>query len=199
MTSTVSTVGRTVRTAALTPVAAARRATAGPVLIRLIAVVAAVAAAAFAAPSDLLLGPRLPSFVIVGGLCAIGVGLFPRARWVGVYLLGVVGLWLVSTIAYAVPAGLVRIGGLAACLYLTHAAASFAAVLPYDTLVPGRVLRRWAGRVGTVLVAGVGLAVGGMALVDLFSEVSSAVGTIVGSLIAAALAGLLAWHVRKRS
>jgi hypothetical protein len=196
---TVSTMGRAVRTAALTPVAAARRANAGPVLIRLIAGVAAVAAAVLAAPTDLLLGQQLPSFVFVGGLCAAGVGLFPRSRWVGMYLLAVVGLWLVSSIAYGIPASVARIGALAACLYLTHAAASLAAVLPYDALVPGRVLRRWAGRVATVLVVGVGVAVGGMALVGQLIQVSSVIGTIVGSLIAAALAGLLAWHLRRRA
>jgi hypothetical protein len=196
---TVSTVGRAVKTAALSPVAAARRATAGPVLVRLVAVAAAVAAAGLAAPTELLLGSQLLSFVIVGGVSAAAVGLFPRTRWVGVYLLAVVGVWLLSSIAYAAPASLVRIGGLAACIYLTHAAASLAAVLPYDALVPSRVLRRWAGRVATVLLVGVGIAVGGMALVGLLSQISSVIGTIVGSLAAAALAGLLAWHLRKRA
>jgi hypothetical protein len=195
---TVSTVGRAVKSAALSPIATARRATAGPILVRLVAVAAAVAGAGLASPSDLLLSSQLPAFVIVGGFAAAAVGLFPRTRWVGVYLLAVVGLWLLTSIGYGVAANPLRIGGLAACLYLTHAAASFAAVLPFDALVPNRVLWRWAGRVGTVVFVGVGIAAGGVALVGLLTGFSTVAGTILGSLVAAALAGIMAWQLRRR-
>ena len=193
-----STVVNAVRTAVVTPLEMAGRASAGPVLVRLIAVVAAVGSAVLAAPPDLL-GSQLPSFAIVAGFAAILVGLLPRTRWVGTFLLGVVGLWLVATIAYGVGTDLVRVGGLAACLYLTHSAAAVAAVLPYDAMVPGRVLRRWAGRVATVLVAGLGVGVGGMALVGLLTQIPSAVGPIVGSVVAAMLVGVTAWQLRRRS
>jgi hypothetical protein len=192
-----STVVNAVRTAVVTPLEMAGRASAGPVLVRLIAVVAAVGAAMLAAPPALL-GAQLPSFVIVAGTAAVLVGLFPRTRWVGTFLLGVVGLWLVATIGYGVGTDLARVGGLAACLYLTHSAASIAAVLPYDAVVPGRVLRRWAGRVATVLVAGLGVGVGGMALVGLLTQIPSAVGPIVGSVVAAMLVGVTAWQLRRR-
>jgi hypothetical protein len=193
----LSTVGEVVRTAVMTPVMAARRASAGPVLVRLIAVLAGIGAATLAAPIELLTG-RLPAFVLVVGASTVAVGLAPRSRWVGTFLLGVVALWLITTIAYETDGSLLRIAGLAACIYLTHAAAALAAVLPYDAVVPGRVLRRWAGRVATVLVAGVGVAVGGVAAIRILPSVPSEVGPIVGSIVAAAIAGVLVWQVRQR-
>ena len=196
--TTPSTVANAVRTAVVTPVEMAGRASAGPVLIRLIAILAAVGAAVIAAP-PVLLGPRLPAFAIVAGVASGLVGFIPRTRWVGSYLLGVVVLWLVATIGYGVGTDLARVGGLATCLYVTHSAASVAAVLPYDAVVPGRVLRRWAGRVATVLVVGVGVGVGGMALVGLLTEIPSVVGPIVGSVVAAVLVGVTAWQLRRRS
>jgi hypothetical protein len=196
--TTPSTVANAVRTAVVTPVEMARRASAGPVLVRLIAILAAVGAAVVAAP-PVLLEAQLPAFAIVAGAAGSMVGFVPRSRWVGTFLLGVVGLWLVATIGYGVAADLARVGGLAACLYLTHSAASVAAVLPYDAVVPGRVLRRWAGRVATVLVAGLGVGVGGMALVGLLTQIPSVVGPIVGSVVAAVLVGVTAWQLRRRS
>ena len=193
-----SIVVRTVRLAVTTPVEVARRASAGPVLIRLIAILAAVAASVLAAPPDLL-GGRLPAFAIVAGSASVAVGLVPRTRWVGLFLLGVVGLWLAATIGYGVAADLWRVAALASCLYLTHSAAAIASVLPYDAVVPGRVLRRWAGRVITVLVGGLGVGVGGMALVRLLTQIPSVVGPIVGSVVAAVLAGVTVWQLRRRS
>jgi uncharacterized protein (DUF697 family) len=61
------------------------------------------------------------------------------------------------------------------------------------------VLRRWAGRVATVLVAGLGVGIGGMALVRLLTQIPSAVGPIVGSVVAAVLVGVTAWQLRRRS
>jgi hypothetical protein len=178
------------------PVAAARRASAGPTLVRLIAGLAGFGAAAVAAPPQLL-EQGLVAFVIVAGLAAAAVAFVPRTRFVGTFLLGVVGLWLVATLAFDVEPSLARIGALAACLYLTHAAAALAAVLPYDALVPSRVLRYWAGRVATVLVAGVAIAVGGVAMVRLLTQVQSVVGPIVGSVVAAILAGVLIWQLKR--
>jgi len=193
-----STVVNALRVAATAPVVVARRATGGPVLLRLIAVAAAVGAAATAAPLDQLV-PRLPLFVFLVGTGAAAIGLFPRTWWVGFYLFLVVGLWMITTVGLGLPAELVRIGGLSACVYLTHSAAALAAAVPYDAMIPGRVLRRWAGRSVTVLVAGIGVGVGGVALIRLIVEVPSVVGPIVGSVVAAALAGLLVWHLRRRA
>jgi hypothetical protein len=195
--TTPSTVGNAARAAVMMPMTVARRASAGPVLVRLIAILAGAGAAVLAAPPALF-GAQLPAFAVVAGTACGAVGLFPRTRWVGTFLLGVIGLWLVATIGYGVGVDLVRVGGLAACLYLTHAASALAAVLPYDALVPGPVLRRWAGRVATVLVVGVGVGVGGMALVRLLTEIPSSVGPIVGSVVAALLAGVTAWQLRRR-
>jgi len=192
-----STVVGTVRAAVAMSMSSLRRASAGPMLVRLIAVLAAIGSAALAAPPDLI-GSRLPVFAAMAGSAGAAVGLFPRSRWVGTFLLAVVGLWLIATIAYGVDASLIRVGALAATVYVTHAAAALAAVLPYDAVVPGRVLRRWLSRVATVLVAGVGVAVGGVAVVGLLAQIPSLVGPIVGSVAAAALAGVLVWQLRRR-
>ena len=196
--TTPSTVVSNARSVVRMGITAVRRASAGPTLVRMVAALAGFLAAAVAAPPDLL-GHQPAAFAIVAGIAAAGLGIVPRSRFVGTFMLGVVGLWLVATLAYDVQPTLLRVGGLAACLYLTHAAAALAAVLPYDALVPGRVLRRWAGRVATVLVGGVGVAIVGVAMVRVLTEVQSVAGAIVGSVVAATLAGVLVWQVRRRA
>jgi hypothetical protein len=176
----------------------ARRTAIGPILIRLVAAVAGLAAVLAAAPPDLPVAIAL-RLAGIGGLAAAAVGVFPRSRWVGLFLIGVVFEWLGTTIVFAEPAGLPRVGVLAAALYLVHSAAALGAVLPYDCVVPASVYLHWAGRVTTVLVVGVVVGVGGMAVAAFLPSARSVVGPIVGSVIAAGLAGLLAWHVRRRA
>jgi len=126
------------------------------------------------------------------------VGLFPRTRWVGLLLSTVVVEWLTATIGLESAIGPVRLGLLAVGVYLTHAVAGLAAVLPYDSLVAWPVVWSWAGRVLTVLVVGVGVGLGGWGLTAVLPSTRSVVGPIIGSVVAAALAGLLAWHLRRK-
>jgi hypothetical protein len=170
----------------------ARRATAGPTVVRLAATLAAGAAIAAAAPAGALQSTQAAALVPV----AFGVGLFPRTRWVSIVALGCIFSWLIATIGLdeAVTSG--RLGTLAVALYLMHSAAAFAAVLPYDTIVAPAVLLRWALR--TLLVLGASLCFGLAGLIALsgLESVPTLVAPILGSLVAAALAGMLAWQLR---
>jgi hypothetical protein len=174
----------------------AGRISAGPAVVRLIAAVAALVALMLSVPTEYGLAARLSLLAVP---VAAGVGLFPRTRWVTVVAVVAVLAWLTSTIGFDDAVALWRVALLAAALYLMHAAAAMAAVLPHDSIVPGRILVRWAGRVGAVLGVGLVLGVGGMAIVSQLSPVQSLVGPIVGSLVAAGLTGLLAWHLRRPS
>jgi len=174
----------------------AQRITAMPALVRSVAAGSALAAMALALPLAISLSPLFAVCVPV----ALLVGLFPRTRIVTIVLLVTAGAWLVNTVAFEdAPLEAWRIASLGAALYLAHAAATLAAVLPYDSVVGPRVLGRWALRTGAVVVGSVG---GGIALWSVLGQlqaVQSIVGPIVGSVIAAALTGLLAWNLRRRA
>jgi hypothetical protein len=90
-----------------------------------------------------------------------------------------------------------RVVLLGASLYLAHAAAAFAAVLPHDVAVAGAALGRWALRVAAVLGAGLGLGVVGMVVVGQLTVTPTVLAPIAGVLVAAGLAGLLAWLARR--
>lgn len=169
----------------------------GPMLVRLIAVAAAFAAVLIAAPPYLM--DLAPARVGLAAAVAAGaVGFFPRTRWVGLFIVAVVAEWLLTTIGFGLPAGLVRVGLLTAAIYLVHAGAALAAVLPYDCAVPRTVVVAWATRVGSVLVAGLVVGLGGLLVAQFLPSARTVAGPIVGSVIAAGLAGLLAWHLRRR-
>jgi CDP-diglyceride synthetase len=184
-------------------VARVRRTSPGPALIRCIATFAAATALVTALPWDRMAGAGASQYVRVGiaVMCVSAlVGLWPRTRIVSLVALGVVGLWLFSTLAFSEPIGLVRLGLLSASLYLTHAAAAFAAVLPYDCVLARGVLVRWLVRVGRVLAVSLALGLGTMAATDQLSPVRTQVGAIIGALTAAGLVGLLVWLLlRQRS
>jgi hypothetical protein len=174
-----------------------RRTSMGPMLIRLISVAAGFSAVLIAAPPPLMeTGPVRA--VLGAAVAAAAVGIFPRSRWVGLFIIAVVAEWLLTTIGFGQPVGLVRVGLLAAAIYLVHTGAALAAVLPYDCVVPRSVLLAWAGRVGSVLAAGVLVGIGGMVVAQFLPSARTVAGPIVGSVIAAGLAGLLAWHLRRR-
>lgn len=170
----------------------ARRATAGPMLVRLAATLAAGAAITAAAPEGALQASPALALVPV----ALGVGLFPRTRWVTIVALACVFSWLIATVGLEEDVTAARLGTLAVALYLMHSAAALAAVLPYDTIVAPVVLLRWALR--TLLVLGASLCFGLAGLIALsgLESIPTLLAPIAGSLVAAALAGMLAWQLR---
>lgn len=174
----------------------ARRITAGPAFVRVLGALSAIAGLALAVPAEVAGSPRF----LVAAPVALGVALFPRTRWITVVLLLTVFAWLVTSIAFEDgPVSIGRVAAIGLSLYLTHACATLAAVLPYDSVVSPGLLARWALRTGAVLALSLGFGAGAMAVLDQLRPVQSVVGPIVGSVIAAGLAGLLAWHLRRRA
>jgi hypothetical protein len=175
----------------------ARRATAAPAALRLVATVTAFAALLVALPSALTFGRLLVYLVPLSLLLAIGVGLFPGSRWVTFVQLVSVGAWVVAGVAFGDEASLFRIGPLAALLYLTHTAAAFAAVLPIDCVVAPGVLLRWALRQALVLAAGLTVGLVGLTVARLIPPTPSLIGVLVGAVVAAALGAVLSLLARR--
>jgi hypothetical protein len=192
----------TARGAVTAGVIRAQRTSAGPALVRLVAAVSALGAILLALPLGAELSAVPPSVLLRVGVTAVGVsvgvGLFPRSRWVSLVAVAVIGLWLFSTIGLGEAVAIARVGLLAAALYLMHAAAALAAVLPYDCVVAPGVLLRWLRRISAVLGLSLLVGLGGMVITGALPAVRSVVGPIVGSVVAAGLTGLLAWHLRRR-
>jgi hypothetical protein len=172
----------------------ARRATAAPTLVRLTAAAAALVSLGGALPTSMVFSRG----VLLLAPLAIGVGLFPRTRWTSLVALLAVVAWLVTTLAGQNTVTLWRTVLLAGGLYLMHAAAALAAMLPYDAVVAPGLLVRWLIRVVLVLIASLGVAVSGMVVVGELQAVRTLAAPIIGSAIAAAIAGLLAWQIRRR-
>jgi hypothetical protein len=170
----------------------ARRATAGPMLVRLTGALAAAAAIAEAAPAGTLGSSQAVALVPV----AFGVGLFPRTRVVSIVALGCVFSWLIATVGLEEDVTPARLGTLAAALYVMHSAAALAAVLPYDTIVAPAVLLRWGLRTLLVLAASFVFDLAWLIALSGLNQIPTLLAPIMGSLVAAALAGMLAWQLR---
>jgi hypothetical protein len=201
MRSTLVAVGVNAREQVTATTIRVRRVAAGPALLRLTAALAALVALITALPLDQVLAAPLSVPLRIGGAAvavSVAVGVLPRTRWVSLVALGVIALWLIATIGFGVTASVARVGLLAAALYLMHAAAAFAAALPYDCVIAPEVLLRWVRRVTSVLGLSLLTGLGLMGLAGKLPAARSVVGPIVGSIAAAGLAGLLAWHLLRR-
>jgi hypothetical protein len=172
-----------------------RRTASGPAAVRILAGAAAFAAQLVSLPVEVSLGRRLWIPLAVAAVLAAGVGLYPRGRCAGAVALVSVGAWLVASVGFGDAASLVRVGTVAGLLYAMHAAAAFAAVLPYDCVVPPSVLTRWLFRQARLLGAGLAVGLGGLWLVRLVGAEPTIIGPVLGALVAAALAGTLAWQL----
>jgi uncharacterized protein (TIGR03382 family) len=182
----------------LVRVGAMRRVKPAPLLVRVTAAVAAFLALLFALPvSELGTGNLLRAAAMVFGP-AVCVGVLPRTRWVTLVAVTVVLLWVFSSVGLGEPAGAGRVALLAGSLYVMHAAATLAAVVPADAVLAPGVIGRWAARTAGVTTLARAFGLGGLALAQGLPATRSSVGPIVGSVIAAALAGLLAWLLVRR-
>ena len=160
-----------------------RRTAAGPATLRILAGATALAAQMVSLPLDVSLGRRVWAPLLAGAVLAAGVGLYPRGRWAGAVAIVTIGAWLVASVGF---------GDAASLLYATHATAAFAAVLPYDCVVPPAVLTRWLLRQGRLVAAGLAVGLGGLWLIRMLGAKPTIIGPVLGALIAAALAGTLA-------
>ena len=177
---------------------AVRRCTPAALFIRAAAALAALSAMVLALPLNSVDGFRVVAAAVIVFLPAAAVGVLPRSRWVTLYAMAVVGVWVVSSVGFGEPAGLGRVTLLAASLYVMHRAATFAAVLPTDAVVAPGVMGRWLRRTVATTAAGLTVGVGSLAGARLLPEAQSAVGPIVGSLVAVGLVALLVWLLMRR-
>jgi len=190
----VRAVGGAVRTRVVYLIQISRRLSAGPAFMRLTAAAGALIAVCAAAPTPLLLSPQISIALPV----ALGVGLWPRTRWVGLVGLLALGMWVLTTVGFSEPVTPWRLVVLASGLYTMHAAAAMASVLPYDAVVAPVVLLRWAARTLTTLVASLTLGLGGLIIVSRLHAAQTLAAPIAGAIVAAGLAGMLAWLLLRR-
>jgi hypothetical protein len=168
---------------------AVRRTTPSVALLRLVIAIA-VAAAWALLPS----WPLPPAALLLPLGSALAAALFPRTRAVGFALLTIAVVWLV--LGDTLSAG--RILGLAAALYMAHAASAFAAVLPHDTAVAPSALGRFALRTLLVVAVSLGLGGAGLYLASWLPQRDGLAFPLVGALVAVGLVALIAWLVRRR-
>jgi hypothetical protein len=169
-------------------VVAVRRTTASVALLRLMIAVAVFVAWAFIPASSVP-----PAALLVPFGSALAVALFPRTRVVGVVLLAIAGTWLVV----GEPLSVGRVLGLAAALYVAHAGAAFAAVLPHDTAVAPSALGHFALRTLLVVAVSLGLGGAGLWLAAWLPQREGIAFPLVGALVAVGLVALIAWLVRR--
>ncbi|GHJ45984.1 hypothetical protein Cs7R123_33260 [Catellatospora sp. TT07R-123] len=163
------------------------RITGGPLLVRAVVFAAAFAGLLIAAPAG-----TLESRLVVGLLvAAVLPALAPRGIAVTGVLLVMIGLWLVDTMAFGSPVTLARLLGLAVALYLTHAAAALAAVLPYDAIVDNQVIIRWAARAVLLVTVSGGLTIALAELLPGHRIAAPNVALVVGLAATALTVGLL--------
>ena len=172
-------------------VATLRRVTPGVALLRMLVAIPLLVASALALPLSTVLSQTFVLFIAL----AVVAALLPRTHAIGIALVAVGGTWA----AVVQDRPLWKVLVMAAALYVAHASATLAAVLPYDCAIAPSALRRWALRTGTVVLLSLGLGAAGLVLTGEIEIPRGIIGPIVGSFVAAAIAGLFAWQLRRRS
>jgi hypothetical protein len=123
---------------------------------------------------------------------ALVPALAPGTRAADGVMLAIVALWVASTLVVGQAAEPVHTYLTGATLYLTHSAAAFAAVLPYDAVVDGQVLLRWAARWALVLAAAGAVTAVVVVLAPLAGQTTSLLALFAGLGIVVGLIALLA-------
>lgn len=159
-----------------------------PLILRVVIFISAWLGLWLAAPTQL----ASPRYLLVLAVIALLPALAPGTRVVDVVMLVIVVMWIGGTIGLGEPVEPVTTFIAAAALYLTHAAATFAAALPYDAIVDGQVLQRWVWRCGFVLAAGALITVLVVNLATPLSQVPSVLALFAGLAIVVGLIALLA-------
>ncbi len=169
-------------------VAAARRTTPGPLLVRSGVFLAGMVGQLAAWPPDLVLTPAIVALIVLAALPAFA----PRGRMTTISIIVAVVGWEISSIGYGIESTFWRVLLVAAGIYLQHNLAALAAVLPYDAVIAPGVLLRWLLRAGGVLVLTAALA--------LFAVVAPYYLTgryLIASLAGLALMGLLVAYLAR--
>ncbi len=182
------------RAAAATGLRNARRITPGPLLVRGMVLVSGALALATALPAELF----VPAAMLGVVLAALVPALAPGSWTVTGFELVAVGVWVARTGSAGSAVGWLPVVGLAAALYVHHAAAALAAAVPLDAVVLPAVLVRWFARTGVVLAATAVLGGALLAVAGSLPTDASLVAPLVGLVCAVTIGGLLALLMRGR-
>jgi hypothetical protein len=174
--------------------AAARRATAVPLLVRFGVLLAGLLAMVVAWPPELLAGRYLIVLLVV----ALWPALAPRGRGGTFAALVAVGGWIIDTAGYDTRVALWRVLALASLLYLAHTLTALAALLPYDAMVNIDVPALWLGRAAMVILISAVLIVLALGLTADLGGDPFQLATLVGLAAAAGVTLVLAHAVRRR-
>lgn len=170
------------------------RVTAVPLILRAIVFLSAWLGLWLAAPAEL----TEARYLLILAAIALLPALAPGTRGVDAIMLVIIALWAASTLGLGEPAEPGRTFMTAAALYLVHSAAAFAAVLPYDAIVDGQVLQRWAARCGLVLAGAGLLTVAVVGLAAPLAQKPSTLALFAGLATVVGLIALLAAQGRRR-
>lgn len=183
-----------VRTSAL--IGMARRATPGPLLVR-VAIAAATFASLLIAYPPGTLGGRAPLFFAVA---AVLPSLFPRGPIPTIMILTSALGWLGTGSGFDLRGTtFARMCLLAALIYVIHTACALAAVLPYDAIVTQGVFTPWLVRASIVLAFTGALALFVVDLHGLTHGRREVIASIVGVFVTLAISGYLTLLGRRRS
>jgi len=173
---------------------AVRRIAPGPAALRFTACLLAAVAATVALPTVLRATPW--TYVIVAGMAIMPV-LRPDTAWVTAVEVAIVVEWLLSTMVYAEPRGILALLAVTALLYAHHTTCALAAAVPITAdLAPG-VLLNWLIRTASILV--VSIALGLVALLALPKHLASAaILPLLGLFAAIAAGAVIAYQLHRR-
>lgn len=175
--------------------AAVRRTSATPILIRAVVFAAALAALLVVAPAPVRSTPAA-----VAGLAgaALLAALLPGSAWVTLVALAAAGGWVGVTVVGGEPVTAPRVLALAGLLFLLHSAATLAAMLPHDAVVGAQVWGRWLVRTGAVIAVSSVLSVGLLFGLGRLPDAGLHLPATLGGLgLAAALVALLSVLARR--
>lgn len=175
-------------------IATLRRTTAAVLLLRVLVFGALVVAFTVSVPPAVVWSPVVLAVAV--GL-ALPAALYPRTRAVGFALVTIGATWLVTTTFIDPNWSAARVLGLAAALYVAHATAAFAAVVPNDTAVNRGALLRWALRTSLVVAAGVGLGGLGLVAAAWLPQAQGILAPLVGSVVAGGIVAVIVWLARR--
>lgn len=183
-------------TRARSTAATLRRTTPEVLLLRLLIAVALLVAFALSVPGTVLLLPVAQGIAVAVALAA---ALYPRTRAVGFALVTAGVTWLAMTAFFDLAVSPGRVLGLAATLYVAHAAAAFAAVVPSDAAVAPSAIIRWALRTSLVVATGLALGVVGLVAAAWLPQAHGLLAPILGTVVAAGIVGVIVWLVRRQA
>jgi hypothetical protein len=172
-----------------------RQAAAGPLVIRGLVWLAGIVALMFTVPSSVAFGPGAALIVAVAAVPALA----PRGPMPTLVILAAVGSWMANTGVLGTQISLWRVTIVGFALYVLHAGAALAAVLPYDSVISPGVFGPLAARLGVVAAFTVGIGLFVLTIPSLLGTGHRLVGaTLAGFVLMLTLAIYLSYLGNRR-